>query len=336
MSGYFTQDSVGEAHSLRKNKVHIGSGRRRKGEGRLSGSESGMIVVETVISFTVFLVTIFSIAYFINMLILHNKMQFAINSAAHELASYTYLYAAFGGRDASLALKNDNAENTGMIDNAAGSAYSSYQKVVNATGSIQSAAGETVNFLTQLQGFGETEGSGDSGVDLENLAQQLDRLGDSAVQTGQAVQGAVGDVGDAANQVMDTVNQVKGLLRNKEGMISGLAYIAVEGAEYGAKKLMGMGAAYLLTKGYLKQGSMSADEFLKAYGVKDGYGGLDFSGSTIFCDSDFRTIDIVVEYDVEPGFVRLILPDSVKLHMVNRVTLPAWLDGDGVKVNPGK
>lgn len=259
MSGYFTQDSVGEAHSLRKNKVHIGSGRRRKGEGRLSGSESGMIVVETVISFTVFLVTIFSIAYFINMLILHNKMQFAINSAAHELASYTYLYAAFGGRDASLALKNDNAENTGMIDNAAGSAYSSYQKVVNATGSIQSAAGETVNFLTQLQGFGETEGSGDSGVDLENLAQQLDRLGDSAVQTGQAVQGAVGDVGDAANQVMDTVNQVKGLLRNKEGMISGLAYIAVEGAEYGAKKLMGMGAAYLLTKGYLKQGSMSSD-----------------------------------------------------------------------------
>ena len=119
-------------------------------------------------------------------------------------------------------------------------------------------------------------------------------------------------------------------------MISGMAYIALEGAEYAVKDLMGTGAAYLLTKGYLKQGSMSADEFLKAYGVKDGYAGLDFSGSTIFCDSDFRMIDIVVEYDVDVGFMRLILPDSVKLHMVNRVTIPAWLDGDGVKVAPGE
>lgn len=298
-----------------------------------------MIVVETVISFTVFLVTIFSIAYFINMLILHNKIQFAINSTAHELASYTYLYAAFGGRDASRALAEDNKENTAMIDNAASSAYSSYKKVVQAAGSVQSAAGETVGFLTQLQGFGETEGSGDSdgdGVDLEQLAQQLDDLGNKAGQAGQAIQGAAGDVEDAAGQVRDTVDQVRGMLQNKEGMISGLAYIALEGAEYGAKSLMGTGAAWLLTRGYLKQGNQGADEFLRSYGVRDGYGGLDFSGSTIFCDSDFRMIDIVVEYDVEPGFVRLILPDTVKLHMVNRVTIPAWLDGDGVKVEPGK
>lgn len=308
-------------------------------------TECGMIVVETVISFTVFLVMIFSIAYFINMLILHNKIQFAINSAAHELASYTYLYAAFGGRDASLAVGSDNAENTGMVDSTVSSAYSSYEKVVKATGSVQSAAGQTVGLLSQLQDFGGTEG-GDNGMDLGNLAQQLDDLGNAATQTGQAIEGAVGDVEDAANQVKDTVTQVKGMLQNKEGMVSGLAYIALEGAEYGVKNLMGTGAAYLLTKGYLKQGSLSADEFLRAYGVRDGYGGLDFSGSTIFCNTDgcgkdtcpndFRMIDIVVEYDVDPGFTRLLLPDTVKMHMVNRVTIPAWLDGDGVKVEPGQ
>lgn len=296
-----------------------------------------MIVVETVISFTVFLVTIFSIVYFINMLILHNKIQFAVNSAAHELAGYTYLYAAFGGRDASRAISSDNAGNTAMIDNAAGSAYSSYKKVIQAAGSVQSAAGETVDFLTQLQGFGETEGSGeDSGVDLEQLAQQLEDMGNKAAQTGQAIQGAVEDVGNAADQVKDTADQIKGMMQNKEGVISGLAFIALEGVEYKTKNLMGMGAAWLMTRGYLKQGSLNADEFLRSYGVRDGYGGLDFSGTTIFCDSDFRMIDIVVEYDVEPGFVRLILPDTVKLHMVNRVTIPAWLDGDGVKVEPGK
>lgn len=331
MNCIFLQGFAGGNMFRRKTRV-----RKEQKEGGSEGwSESGMIVVETVISFTVFLVTIFSIAYFINMLILHNKIQFAINSAAHELASYTYLYAAFGGRDASQALSTDNAENTAMIDNAASSAYSSYKKVVSATGSVQSAAGQTVDFLTQLQGFGETEDSSDNGVDMEHLAQQLESLGDAAAQTGQSIQGAAGEVYDAGEQVKDAVNQVKGLLQNKEGMISGLAYIALEGAEYGAKNLMGTGAAYLLTKGYLKQGSLSADDFLKAYGVKDGYGGLDFSGSTIFCDSDFRMIDIVVEYDVEPGFVQLIFPEG-KFHMVNRVTIPAWLDGDGVKVNPGK
>lgn len=309
----------------------------KRGKRRLEGQgECGMIVVETVISFTVFLVTIFSIAYFINMLILHNKIQFAINSAAHELASYTYLYAAFGGRDASRAASSDNAENTAKIDEAASSAYSSYKKVVKAAGSTQAAVGETANLLTRLQGFGGTADGGEDGMDFTNLEHQLNDLGNSAARADQAIKDAADDVEAAAGQVRDTVNQVKGLLQNKEGMISGLAYIALEGAEYGAKNLMGTGAAYLLTKGYLKQGGRSADEFLKAYGVTDGYEGLDFSGSTIFCDPDFRMIDIVVEYDVDPGFVRLILPDDVKLHMVNRVTIPAWLDGDGVKVAPGK
>lgn len=331
MNRFFLQGFAGRNMFRRKTGVRM----EQKEGGFEEWNESGMIVVETVISFTVFLVTIFSIAYFINMLILHNKIQFAINSAAHELASYTYLYAAFGVRDASLAIRNDNAENTAMIDNAVSSAYSSYKEGVSAAKSVQSAAGQTVDFLTQLRDIGETEDSGDDSVNLEDLAQQLEGLGDAAAQTGQAIQGAAGEVSDAGEQVKDTVSQVKGLLQNKEGMISGLAYIALEGAEHEAYKLMGTGAAYLLTKGYLKQGSLSADGFLKAYGVKDGYGGLDFSGSTIFCDSDSRMIDIVVEYDVEPGFVRLIYPGG-KIHMVNRVTIPAWLDGDGVKVEPGK
>ncbi len=296
---------------------------------RLAGRrESGMIVVETVISFTVFLVTIFSIAYFINMLILHNKIQFAINSAAHELASYTYLYAAFGGRSAEIAIRNDGAANTGMIDNAVSSGYSSYQKVIQAKGSVESAAGEVVGVLGGLQGF--DQGDVDTGgMDLEGLSQQLESMAGAVENAGQ-------DVKDAYGQIKDTASQIKGLMQNKEGVISGMAYIALEGAEYGTKNLLGTGAAWLMTKGYLKQGNLSADAYLQSYGVVKGYGGLDFSGTTIFCDDDFRMIDIVVEYDVEPGFVRLILPKDVKLHMVNRVTIPAWLDGDGVKPEPGK
>ncbi len=305
-----------------------------KADGRNEKKESGMIVVETVISFTVFLVTIFSIAYFTNMLILHNKIQFAINSAAHELASYTYLYAAFGGRAAEQTIRSDGAENTGKIDGAVSSAYSSYQKVVAAKGSAEAAVGEVVNFLPQLQGDGQDGGTETEGLDLEALGKQLDSVGQSLTEAGEAVESAAG-------QVKDTVEKVKGLMQDKEGLIGGMAYIGLEGAEYAAKDLLGTGAAWLLTRGYIAQNdqiggkNLSADDWLKANGVKDGYGGLDFGGSTLFCDEDFRMIDIVVEYDVEVGFVRLILPDNVKLHMVNRVTIPAWLDGDGVQVEPG-
>lgn len=323
MNGNFTGSTV-ERHGIRqKEQVDL----RQERQGGKKRNESGMIVVETVISFTVFLVTIFSIAYFINMLILHNKVQFAINSAAHELASYTYLYAAFGGRDASQAIKNDNADNTAMIDNTVSSAYNSYQKVIEAKGSVQEAAGEALGILNS---FGDSSGADEEdSVDIGQLQQQMEKLGDSTVQAGQAVEGAV-------TQVKDTVTQVKGMMQNKEGVISGLAFIALEGADYAVKDLLGTGAAWLMTGRYLKQGDLDADAFLKSSGVVDGYGGLDFSGSSVFNDSDSRMIDIVVEYDVDPGFVRLILPEDVKLHMVNRVTIPAWLDGDGVKVEPGK
>ena len=55
------------------------------------GAESGMMVVEAVIGFTTFLIVCLTIIFLINIFMLHNRIQFAINSAAHEIAAYSYI-----------------------------------------------------------------------------------------------------------------------------------------------------------------------------------------------------------------------------------------------------
>ena len=74
---------------------------------------------------------------------------------------------------------------------------------------------------------------------------------------------------------------------------------------------------------------MSADEYLKYFGVRDGIDGLDFSESRLFSDDDYQMIDLVVEYDLEIYILKLFFKDP-SIHVVQRCSVPAWLDGDGV------
>lgn len=74
---------------------------------------------------------------------------------------------------------------------------------------------------------------------------------------------------------------------------------------------------------------MTADEYLKKAGVTGGVKGLDFSGSRLFQDKEYKMIDIVVEYDLEIFFFELFMKKPV-IHVVQRCAIPAWLDGDGV------
>ena len=59
---------------------------------------------------------------------------------------------------------------------------------------------------------------------------------------------------------------------------------------------------------------------------------MDFSGSTMYCDEDKKMIDFVVQYDIDMSFIRFVVPKDI--HVVQRVTVPAWLDGDGRTYNP--
>ena len=99
--------------------------------------ESGMMVVEAVISFTAFIMVCLVITFLINIFMLHNRVQFALNSAAHEIASYSYVYDALGLRDAEGTLASDGEEYTRPIDDTTAQVMDTLNQLQGAFGRIQ-------------------------------------------------------------------------------------------------------------------------------------------------------------------------------------------------------
>lgn len=270
-------------------------------------AESGMMVVEAVLSFTVFIMVVVAIIYLTNIFMLHNKIQFAINSAAHEIAGYSYLYAALGISDAENTVEADGRPHTTPINDTANQVVDSLNKIETLADSLGGTAQSVENLEFSEESFQEVKG-------------QLDQLkadADAAVDSG--IKSAAG---------------LEDLFSHPKSLLVGVIYIGAYEAGYQAKSMIGRAAAAGLTKKYLEQGDLSADEYLRSYGVKDGYAGLDFSGTTIFCENKEgagRMIDIVVSYDIDMSFLAFIIPDP-QIHVVQRVSVAGWVDGDGEKL----
>lgn len=263
--------------------------------GQKGKRESGMMVVEALISFTIFVMVIAAIVYLITIFTLHNRIQFAINSTAHELASYSYVYQALGVRSAGKTMEGDGAKYTGAIDDTA-------EQLV-----------DTWNQIENLQGSA-------SGVQSS-----IENLSPSEIQN--AVKNFSQDAKDTVDSAKESVTKVKSLLSNPNDLLVGIIYMAADAAAIEAKSAFATFAAEGITEKYLAVGETSADDYLKSMGVAEGYEGLDFSGSTMFCDPDRRLIDIVVEYDIDLKLIQLLVPEA-KLHMTQRVTVAGWLGGD--------
>ena len=274
----------------------------------VSGAESGMMVVEAVIGFTTFLIVCLTIIFLINIFMLHNRIQFAINSAAHEIAAYSYIYDAFGARDAEKQIASDGEKFTQPIDDTTSQVVDTLNKMQNTYSQFGSAVGE----IKQLDSIDPSK--------LTNIKKSLEELTNSA--------------GDTVESTKKSISDVKELFSDGNALLAGLIYMGESGASYLLKSGIGTAAAWGMTGKYLKTADRTADEYLRSFGVIDGYDGLDFSGSTIFNDSDLRVIDIVVEYDVDLSFANFVLPYQ-SVHIVQRVSLGGWVGGDNRKVTVG-
>lgn len=270
-------------------------------------TESGMMVVEAVLSFTVFIMVVVAIIYLTNIFMLHNKIQFAINSAAHEIAGYSYLYAALGISDAENTVEADGRPHTTPINDTANQVVDSLNKIETLADSLGGTAQSIENLEFSEESFQE----------VKNQFDQLKTDADAAIDSGKKSAAGLED-----------------LFSHPKSLLAGIIYIGAYEIGYEAKSMIGRAAAAGLTKKYLEQGELSADEYLRSYGVKDGYAGLDFSGTTIFCENKEgagRMIDIVVSYDIDMSFLAFIIPDP-RIHVVQRVSVAGWVDGDGEKL----
>lgn len=271
------------------------------------GRESGMIVVEAVISFTAFIMVCLGIVFMTNIFMLHNRIQFAINSAAHEIASYSYLYDALGIRDAELGVLSDSEKYTKPIDETA-------VQLTDTLDNIQNSADK----------FGEVKSS------VENVELSEDYINNISSSL-DSLKGSVTTTVESGKQ---TVASFKELFSDKNALIAGIIYMGADYVSDTVKRVIATGAAWGFTQKYLNTDTQTADEYLISYGVTDGYEGLDFSGSSIFCDDGLRLIDIVVEYDVDISFLNFVFP-STKVHVSQRVSVGSWGGGDGRKVSVG-
>lgn len=271
-------------------------------------NERGSVVVEATIALPVFMIAMFFIINLIQIFALHNRVQFALNAAAHELAAYSYLYSASGLKGAEETVNADANAYAKPIDTAA-------SNVVSFLDSVQTLRADAGELKQQLQ---EPKLSMDYGNGLADQAQKLGNQISTTVETGK--------------QAADSLGQ---LVSDPKGTAVGAAYILAEAGGYKLKANAGSLLARSLMRKYLETGNTSADEYLKRRGVIDGYDGLSFSGSSILNGIESnndgeRLIDFVVEYDIDLTMFQLILPDR-KLHVVQRVTVPAWQNGDGAK-----
>lgn len=242
-------------------------------QNRKRGSQSGMLTVEAVLCLMPFVLVILGIISFINIFMVHSKVQVALYETANELSAYTYFYQALGIRDADGKLGSD----------------------------IESGTVQLTAFLEDIE---------TARANLENKnATEEDFKG--------------------------VINSGRELVSSPQTLIRNIVYMGIGKAEEAGKSWLASLIAKPLTQNYLNtstsllsSGGQSADEYLKAFGVRGGMDGMDFGKSTIFTDSDHKMIDIVVEYDLDVYFFRLLFKDP-SIHIVQRAVVPAWLDGDG-------
>ncbi len=285
-------------------------------------NESGLIVVEATISLTVFLVVVAAIISLINIFTLTNKVQFSMNAAAHKTAAYSYIYQVLGLRGGEQQMYEDFSShaqaNTDTINqvtdsvNKTGSLVNQFQDVL---GSIQGALGDVGNIGNNTSVFGSLTSLGD---DYSTIKGKINNIKSDA-EGGYA-------------SYKQSVSMIKDRFSNLDSTLAGFAYLGINVGSELLKGVIGNAIASWLTKSSFESGNYgSADDFLKAYGVKDGFEGLDFYGSSIFKDLNYSYIDFVVEYDIDLGFAKMIL-FKPSIHIVQRVTVPAWLNGDGIEI----
>ena len=260
--------------------------------------EAGMITVEAVLSLVPFIMVILGIISFINIYMVHNKIQYAMYQVGSELSAYTYFYEALNIRGAEAQFQGDADKETTELD----------QTIV-----------DTTEFISQLGNL-ETSFSNVGSSGLAGLENDFNQVKTDAENTKNAA-------GNAVNSIKVLVSDPKDMARNVVYYILEVALDKGKTAILG-EVAQGMISNYLDSTFSTSQ-PLTADEYLRWVGVKDGLDGLTFSNSHLFADSEHKMIDIVVEYDIEVYLFKLFKKDPT-IHVVQRCVLPAWLDGDGI------
>ena len=131
-------------------------------------NEKGAVVVEGILSLSIFMFTIFTILSIVNICFIQAKMSIALNAAAKEISQYSYFYYKFGIDKLDAKMAEGTEADRKLADNTITGVASLMDSLSGASNSFQT--GDLDGMVTQIEG----------GVDnVDSLVNQYaDRIAD--------------------------------------------------------------------------------------------------------------------------------------------------------------
>jgi len=254
--------------------------------------KKGSLTIEAACALPVLIFVVLTIAYFIRIAYIHSIIQHALDESAKEISSYSYLYSV-----SRLQKLNDNTKD--LLAEGEATAVSRIDTMVETVNSVNekiSKLGDLSNDSNQIN-YEEIKGIYDNGkADVEKLK-------------------------GIYNEIKGHPNGWKGGIKKEVASLSALAAHGL--LESGSDELSEIILRIMMRK-HIATDIYDEDIALRKLNIRDGYDGLDFTGTTLFKDK--KTIKLVVSYTIEPITPLPIIPE---LRIEQRAIIVGWLDGDG-------
>jgi hypothetical protein len=257
-------------------------------------STKGSLTVEAAVVLPIFICAIFTIAFIIKIIYVHEIIQHSITESAVELSSYSYLYSIAGFKEL-----NDTLENTMQ------------QKEQQAKQSISTV-------VDAYQSYN---------VFSKKIAKPSDNIDSSSIYETEE---SMNNLMENMNQIMAMFKEIQSDPESYGKSVIALGgrsvYDTVKASLLGTMVKANMGK-------YLKTENITdANIRLKNLGVTDGISGLNFDKSSLFVASDgvdgsasIEDIDIIVSYKFN---FQLPIPIIKEVEVIQRATVRGWMNGD--------
>lgn len=224
--------------------------------------EKGAVIVEATLVIPMFIFLVITLMWVANLCTAQAKIQIAINSAAKEISSYSYLYGLTGINEmrAELYEKGETGRST------ASEAITGVKDIYSALSDISDAGSQAFNGAADLDDI--VSGAQDG---YQNMGSGISSL----------------------NNVYETIKKDP-----KSFLLSFCSAAAGNGIDKISSTVAGaMGKCF--AEKHLTTEYLTADEHLRKLGVVNGLNGIDFSASR-FCNSGGDEIIITAQYQLRP------------------------------------
>ena len=266
--------------------------------------QRGSATVEAVVGFTAFLLAIFTILGLANFCRAQLLVSAAMDTAAKEMAQYSYFYEISGLSKFEKSLDMNGKKGTDNINKIIGTVDTLYSSV---NGAVKQG-------VTEIKNTQEMVAAGQ--FDTSAIETSISNVGSEVQGLKLGIEGVVNAFKDVGNDPLLYMRSI-------------VALLASEGMEL-AKRAVAVPLTKAFVSKHFGDNAREADAVLENLGIVDGLDGMNFNLSKIFSDSEHKEIELVVHYKVKLAkvFDWVILEAKLSKTACCR----AWLGGDHVLV----